>query len=129
MSAVFHLTCGTCVLNFASTSRHNFETLRDENLAVPFPSLQHCTQCTRQNCRVYALKYSLTDLLVRYPEPNSQAPAGEDRRNTYVLEEDCPACFEQDGAGHRMCLQCSASCCNTCWSKIDKCPLCRFRKN
>jgi hypothetical protein len=128
--AAFNLTCGRCVLIFVSSSQHHFETMRDMNLSVTFPTRKPCTQCTRPHCKVYALKYSLTDLLALYPEPNSQAPpAGEDRRNTYVLEEDCPACFEQDGAGHRMCLQCNASCCNTCWSMIDKCPLCRFRKN
>ena len=61
--------------------------------------------------------------------PVTQAPAGETRRNTYVLEEDCSVCFEQDKAGHRMCLRCNGSCCNTCWFKMNMCPLCRCNNN
>ena len=61
--------------------------------------------------------------------PSMRAPAGESRRRTYVLEEDCPACYEQDKDGHRMCLRCNASCCNGCWFKMDVCPICRMSKN
>ena len=63
------------------------------------------------------------------PPPGTRAPAGEKRRVTFVLEEDCPTCFEQDKAGHRMCLRCNCSCCNVCWSKMSRCPVCRFNKN
>jgi hypothetical protein len=34
-----------------------------------------------------------------------------------------------DAAGHRMCLRCNGSACNSCWFKMDKCPLCRYNKN
>ena len=61
--------------------------------------------------------------------PLTVAPAGEKRRKTYELEEDCPTCYQQDNAGHRMCLRCNASCCNACWFKMDTCPLCRYSKN
>jgi hypothetical protein len=61
--------------------------------------------------------------------PSMRAPAGESRRRTYVLEEDCPACYEQDKDGHRMCLRCNASCCNNCWFKMATCPICRMSKN
>ena len=50
------------------------------------------------------------------------------RKRTFELEEDCPICFEQDKAGHSVCLVCNASCCNLCWSKVDTCPLCRNSK-
>jgi hypothetical protein len=61
--------------------------------------------------------------------PSTHAPPGEPRRKTYVLEEDCSVCFEQDNAGHRMCLRCNGSCCNTCWFRMNMCPLCRYSKN
>lgn len=61
--------------------------------------------------------------------PLTVAPAGEKRRKTYELEEDCPTCYEQDNAGHRLCLRCNASCCNACWFKMDTCPICRYSKN
>lgn len=61
--------------------------------------------------------------------PITQAPAGEARRKTYVLEEDCPTCFEQEDVGHRMCLQCNSSCCAKCWFKMETCPICRYNKN
>lgn len=64
-----------------------------------------------------------------FSSPVSHAPAGETRRKTFVLEEDCPACLEVDAAGHRMCLRCNGSACNSCWFKMDKCPLCRYNKN
>ena len=61
--------------------------------------------------------------------PTSHAPAGETRRKTFVLDEDCPICFDQDRAGHRMCLRCNSGCCNDCWFKMDKCAVCRYNKN
>ena len=61
--------------------------------------------------------------------PISHAPAGETRRNTFVLDEDCPICLEQDKAGHRMCLRCNSGSCNDCWFKVDKCGVCRYNKN
>lgn len=47
---------------------------------------------------------------------------------TYVMDEECPICYEKDDIGHRQCLQCNGSCCNSCWSRVDKCPLCRCDK-
>lgn len=47
---------------------------------------------------------------------------------TYVLDEECVICYGKDDNGHRQCLQCNGSCCSSCWSRIDKCPVCRCDK-
>lgn len=47
---------------------------------------------------------------------------------TYTLEEDCAICYDRDHVGNRQCLQCNGNCCSSCWSRVDKCPLCRCDK-
>lgn len=139
-----NLTCGRCILFAISGTERNINSpVNLMNMAAEFPRREHCSLCGIQS-RVYAMSYPLPVMMARlqqirssrprsppYPPPQArtQAPAGEDRRTTYVLEEDCPTCFEQDEAGHRMCLRCNASCCNTCWTRITLCPICRFSKN
>ena len=120
---------------------------------TPVPPHTQCTLCStdRRGRRVFFdLPCSLPDFYlqqprnfkfrVRFPRGRQQPPSPpptaqpttthtEKRRRTYELEEDCPTCFEQDKAGHRMCLRCNCSCCNACWIRMDKCPLCRCSKN
>ncbi len=117
---------------------------------MPPPHTQlKCTLCLSDRRRrvFFDLPCSLPDFYqqqpqnfrfrVRFPRPPPPPPTTttthsthtEKRKRTYELEEDCPTCFEQDKAGHRMCLRCNCSCCNACWIRMDKCPLCRYSKN
>lgn len=148
-----HPTCLPCLSVFCY-QRGVTRFLFQQRLS-PIPLGTQCSICST-TCRrrvFFVLPCALPEFYLQYPHyfrfrriyrtrtpqprttpetpPITQtvAPAGEKRRKTYELEEDCPTCFEQDNAGHRMCLRCNASCCNACWFKMDTCPLCRYSKN